>query len=130
MLCSALGRLTLKAWVALPLLCVGSAVGIAALLELLVSSTPVLRSELTLSAPLLFGFAGALTYLGSSQVRWTSDRQRRWLRPGYPLAVLAAGLAVDALEIPLVVALGVGSVAIAVLVVVLVRGSTRQVPCP
>lgn len=130
MLCSALGRLTVKAWVALPLLCVGSAVGIAALLELLISGDPVLHRDLTMSAPLLFGFAGALTFLGSSQVQWRSDRQRRWLRSGYPLAVLAAGLAVDALRIPVIAALTVGPVAVAVLVVLLVRGSARQAPCP
>ncbi|GAA2778361.1 hypothetical protein [Saccharopolyspora taberi] len=129
MLCSALGGMTVKAWIALPLLCVGSAIGIAAMLELLISAVPMLDGELSVSAPLLFGFTAAVTFAGSGQVQWRSRLQRRLLRAGYPLAVLAAGLPVDALRLPVVLALAVGPVAIALLTVVLVRGSARRTSC-
>ncbi|CAM05466.1 hypothetical protein A8924_6642 [Saccharopolyspora erythraea NRRL 2338] len=130
MLCSALGKLTVKTWVLLPLLFLGSAVGIAALFEVLVSPSPGLFQDVTASVPVLCGFAGALTLLSSGQVGWSAAWQRRWLRFGYPLAVLLGGLAADAVRVPLVAALVIGPPAATLLIVVLVRSAARPVACP
>ncbi|GAA0515734.1 hypothetical protein GCM10011581_47190 [Saccharopolyspora subtropica] len=105
----------------LPLLFVGSAAGVAALLDVLLSHDRTLDQELSLSAPLLFGFAAALSMLSANHVRWTFRWQRRGLRFSYPLLMLVCALALPGLELPVVAALTVGPVAFALLAALLVR---------
>ncbi|GAA4828667.1 hypothetical protein [Saccharopolyspora rosea] len=130
LLCSVLGRLTVRSWVSLPLLFVGSTVGVAAVLDLVVGRAHVLHQDLTVSAPLLFGFAAALTLLSGDQVRWTFRWQRRGLRFPYPLLLAACALTADGVRLPVPAALVVGVVALALLTLLLVRGHRDPVECP
>ncbi|MBB5155294.1 hypothetical protein BJ970_002828 [Saccharopolyspora phatthalungensis] len=120
LLCSILGKLTVRSWISLPLLFLGSSVGIAALLDQLLVRSPHPDRDVDLSAPLLFGFAAGLALLSAGHVRW-SFRWQRILRFSYPLLMVACALAVDGLQLPVFAALTVGPVAVALLTVLLVR---------
>jgi hypothetical protein len=121
LLCSVLGRLTVRTWISLPLLFLGSAIGVAALLDLLLRRKLTLDQNLDLSAPLLFGFAAGLALLSANHVHWSFRWQRRGLRFSYPLLMVACALAVDQLQLPVVAALTVGPVAAALLAALLLR---------
>ncbi|TDC96280.1 hypothetical protein E1161_01990 [Saccharopolyspora aridisoli] len=122
--CAALGKLTIRSWVSLPLLFLGSATGVAALIDLLaLQSAPTLRSELSLSAPLLFGFAAGLALFSADQVQWRFRWQRLGLRIGYPLAMVACAVALDALTIPIGAALIIGPIAAVLLASMLMRNA-------
>lgn len=119
----------MKSWVFLPLLFVCSASGAAALLDMLLGRHPSLDQELSLSAPLLFGFAAGLAMFTASHVRWNFRWQRRSLRFSYPLLMVACALATDGLQLPVVAALAVGPVGAALLAVLLVRAyRERDIP--
>ncbi|MEV0051643.1 hypothetical protein AB0H34_14225 [Saccharopolyspora shandongensis] len=120
LLCSVLGKLTLRTWVSLPLLFLCSAAGVAALLNVLLVQYVSFDQDLDLSAPLLFGSAAALTVLSANHVHWTSGWQRR-LRFGYPLLMVACALALDGLRVPVFAALAIGPAAAALLATLLVR---------
>ncbi|WP_093271058.1 hypothetical protein [Saccharopolyspora shandongensis] len=120
LLCSVLGKLTLRTWVSLPLLFLCSAAGVAALLDVLLVQHVSFDQDLDLSAPLLFGSAAALTVLSANHVRWTSG-WRRSLRFGYPLLMVAGALALDGLRMPVFAALAIGPAAAALLATLLVR---------
>ncbi|WP_235874715.1 hypothetical protein [Saccharopolyspora aridisoli] len=108
----------------LPLLFLGSATGVAALIDLLaLQSAPTLRSELSLSAPLLFGFAAGLALFSADQVQWRFRWQRLGLRIGYPLAMVACAVALDALTIPIGAALIIGPIAAVLLASMLMRNA-------
>ncbi|MCI2416606.1 hypothetical protein MOQ72_04160 [Saccharopolyspora sp. K220] len=121
LLCSVLGTLTVRSWVSLPLLFLGSVAGVAALLDLLFEQNPAPNDDLSLSAPLLFGFAAGLSLLSGSHVRWSFQWQRRGLRFTYPLLMVACALATDGLQLPVFAALTIGPVAAALLAVLLIR---------
>lgn len=120
LLCAALGRLTVRSWVFLPVLFLGSASGVAALLDLALRR-PGLDSNLTLSAPLLFGFTAGLTMLSAGHVRWRHRWQRLGLRVGYPLLMLACAVSFDGLALPMVAALVIGPIAATLLATLLIR---------
>ncbi|MGI8308035.1 hypothetical protein [Saccharopolyspora hattusasensis] len=111
----------MKSWVFLPLLFVCSAAGVAALLDVLLVRDPSLDQDLSLSAPLLFGFAAGLALFTASHVRWNFRWQRRGLRFSYPLLMVACALAMDGLRLPVVAALAFGPVGAALLAALLVR---------
>ncbi|MDA3627998.1 hypothetical protein [Saccharopolyspora oryzae] len=129
LLCSVLGRLAVRSWVLLPLLFLGSAAWVAALLQLALQPHSPMTQDLDLSAPLLFGFAAALTALSSGHVRWSTRWQRNVLRFAYPLLLVACALAVDGLEVPLVAALVAGPVSAALLIITLVRAYQDHAEC-
>lgn len=116
----------MRSWVFLPLLFLGSAVGVAALLDLLLRRKLALDQELDLSAPLLFGFAAGLALLSAGHVRWSYRWQRHGLRVSYPLLMVACALVVDTLQLTVAAALTIGSVAAALLAVLLVRAHHKQ----
>ncbi|MER7009984.1 hypothetical protein ABT324_00955 [Saccharopolyspora sp. NPDC000359] len=129
LLCSVLGRLAVRSWLLLPVLFLGSASLVAALLSLLLQQHPVLDHHLDLSAPLLFGFAAARAAVSAGHVRWRARWQRRVLRFGYPLLMVGCALAVDGLRVPLLAALVVGPVSVALLATMLVRAYREHAEC-
>lgn len=133
LLCPSLGELTVRSWLLLPLLFLGSSAGIAAVLGLLLepasSSPPLGPQDVALSSPLLFGVAATLAVLSGQHVRWASPRQRRWLRTGYPLLLLVAALSQDDLHLPGYLALTIGAVATALLVAFLARSYRQPAAC-
>lgn len=116
-----LGKLTVRSWVSLPLLFLGSATGVAALIDLMLLRDPILQSELSLSAPLLFGFAAGLALLSANQVQWSFRWQRLSLRVAYPLAMIICAIALDALTLPMGAALIIGPIAAVLLATMLIR---------
>jgi hypothetical protein len=120
LLCAALGRLTVRSWILLPVLFLGSASGVAALLDLALRQ-PDLDGYLTLSAPLLFGFAAGLTMLSAGHVGWKHRWQRIGLRAGYPMLMITCAIGLDGLALPRVAALAVGPVAAILLATLLIR---------
>lgn len=103
------------------MLFLGSAGGVAALLELVFGSNTTLNTNLDLSASLLFGFATGLALLSSNQVRWACRWQRYTLRFTYPFLILACGLLLDDLRLPIGSALMFGVVAATCLAALLAR---------
>nr|WP_228047033.1 hypothetical protein [Saccharopolyspora sp. HNM0983] len=120
MLCPVLGRLTVWTWLCLPLLFLGSAAGVAALLELLLHPIGDAHRDLALSTPLLLGFSAGLALLSSGHVRW-APRWQLLLRGGYPMLMLGCALARDRIELPLPAALLIGLPAAVLLGLVLIR---------
>ncbi|WP_433869904.1 hypothetical protein [Saccharopolyspora sp. CA-218241] len=126
LLCSVMGRLTIRSWALLPVLFLTSAAGIAAALDVLLGH-PVIGHETVLSAPLLFGAAAGLMLLADGHVDWRGRWQRYALRFTYPLALVVCAVAVDGLHLPSAAALGFGSVALVLLCRLL--ASTGNAPC-
>ena len=123
-LCPALGDLRLSAWLALPVLFLLSVAGVAAALFAGTGSDSV-----SLSAPLLFGCASALSLLTSGHVEWRTVRQR-WMFTGLYLAVLiGAALGFDGVRTPVDVTLALGAVAAVVLGAILLRNRPART-CP
>ncbi|WP_233576616.1 hypothetical protein [Saccharopolyspora rhizosphaerae] len=98
--------------------------GVAALIEMVLRPELVMRSELSLSAPLLFGFAAGLAVFSASHVRWSFRWQRLSLRVAYPLVMIGCAIALDVFTVPLGAALIVGPIAALLLAATLMR--TRQ----
>ncbi|MFC7340982.1 hypothetical protein [Saccharopolyspora griseoalba] len=120
LLCAFLGRLTIRSWMLLPLLFLGSASGVAALLDHALRQ-PDLDGYLTLSTPLLFGFAAGLTIVSAGNVRWGQRWQRIGLRFGYPVLMIACAIGLNGLVLPRAVALAIGPLAVLLLATLLVR---------
>ena len=101
-----------------------SAAGVAAALFAGLGSDTV-----SLSAPLLFGCASALSLLTSGHVEWRTAQQR-WVFTGLYVAVLlGAALGFDGVRTPVHVTLALGAVAAVVLGGVLLRHRPAKT-CP
>lgn len=118
-------------WICLPPLFLGSAAGAAALLDLLLHPAADTSRHLTLSVPLLLGFAAAIALLSSGHVQW-GLRGQLALRGGYPLLMLACALVRDRIELPLQAALLIGAVAGGLSGVLLIRyrPTEDRIDCP
>lgn len=85
----------------IPLLVIGSMIGIGGLGLLAFGSPTELFSA-------MFGVAAALGLLTSRSVSWRAPWQRHGLRWGYPIALVAAGVALDGQELPSAAAVALG----------------------
>lgn len=111
MLCAAGRPLSLATWLAVPYLFSAAVLGLSGLAGLLFG---IFGSTIALATP-MFGAATAVTAVSSTSVRWRSGRQRRYLRWLYPLSVLALGIAVDGILLPVILVIGLGLPAIGLL---------------
>lgn len=124
LLCPALGEFGIRSWIAVPPLFLCAATGVAAAGAHVVGD----GAWLTVSAPLLFGFAAALALFTGFRARW----RRPWrllLRGAYPVLLVGCALAFDHIRVPVVPALLVGVVTLGLLGLVLARGSRRPAHC-
>ncbi|NUT98740.1 MAG: hypothetical protein HOY78_42735 [Saccharothrix sp.] len=103
MLCATGRPMRVTTWMAMPFLFVSAVLGLTGAAGLLVGST----RDMALSVA-LFGAAVAVTVVGGGMVAWRRAWQRVVLRWGYPAAVLALGIAVDGVRVPLVAVVSVG----------------------
>ncbi|MGM1061797.1 hypothetical protein [Saccharothrix sp. Mg75] len=124
MLCAAGRPLRLTTWLVLPFLFGGAVLGLTGLGGLLLRAP----WPLALSSP-LFGAGAAVTLVASGTVAWTSRRQRTWLRWSYPALVLALGVALDGVLVPLWTGVLVGVPVTALLVAHYVV-ERRHAPAP
>ncbi|MFD1151926.1 hypothetical protein [Saccharothrix hoggarensis] len=104
MFCSVGRPLRLTTWLAVPFLFSSAVLGLTGLGGLLLGAP----GYLPLSSP-VFGAGVAVGVAASSAVEWTARWQRVWLRWPYLASVLALGVLVDGVRLPVVavVALGV-----------------------
>lgn len=126
LLCPVLNNLTVRWWIVLPLLFLGAATGVAALLAWSFDDG---KPGFELSVPVLLGFAAALALLTGDQVRWSGGWQRLGLRFGYPVLMFGGALTVDRIQVPLVPMLALGGAALALLAVFLVRNAETSPHC-
>ncbi|KEI43120.1 hypothetical protein [Saccharopolyspora rectivirgula] len=129
MLCPLFGRLTVWTWTLLPLLFLGSAMGVAAALDLLWHEHQEINHELVLSAQLLLGGSAALTLLTGQHVDWRLAKPWQLLRYGYPVVLFTTALCTDTVQLSMATSLAVGSVAAALLGVLLTRGHRNTAAC-
>ncbi|MEJ2859344.1 MULTISPECIES: hypothetical protein [unclassified Saccharothrix] len=90
-------------WMAMPFLFVSAVLGLTGVAGLAVGST----RDMALSVA-LFGAAVAVTLAGGGMVAWRRAWQRVVLRWGYPASVLALGVVVDGVRVPLVAVVSIG----------------------
>lgn len=123
MRCAGLEELSLRSWLLLPLLFVGSAAGVAGVLYVSVGGggTAAFRDPVLLSTPLLFGPAAALAILTGGSVRWRSRSQRHGLTLLYSATMLVLALGFGDIRLWLGFALGFGAVALGFLVTLVLR---------
>ena len=122
MLCPLFGRLTVWTWTLLPLLFLGSAMGVAATMDLLWHDHQVTNHELALSAQLLFGGSAALTLLAGQHVDWRLAKPWQLLRFGYPSALFTTALCTDTVQLSMAASLAIGPVAAVLLGALLLLG--------
>nr|BFE48486.1 hypothetical protein GCM10017745_19130 [Saccharothrix mutabilis subsp. capreolus] len=91
------------AWLTMPFLFVSAVLGLTGVAGLVSGAT----RDVGLSVA-LFGAAVAVLVAGGGMVAWRSRRQRLVLRWGYPAAVLALGIGVDGVRVPVVAVVVVG----------------------
>jgi hypothetical protein len=104
--------LSLRAWLAVPLLFASAVLGLVALLGVLIDAD----WQATLSSALC-GAAAAVTALIDVRPESWPNRRRLWLRIAYPTAIFGAGLLVGGLTIPTWVAIAIGLPALVTLVI-------------
>lgn len=124
--CPVLRNLTVRLWISLPLLFLGAATGVAALLAWSVDHG---EPGFELSVPVLLGFAAGLALLTGGRVQWSNGWQRFGLRFAYPVVMFAGALTVDRIQVPLVPMLALGGAALALLAVFLIRNATAGPHC-
>ncbi|WNV90166.1 hypothetical protein [Umezawaea sp. Da 62-37] len=104
--------MSLPTWLAVPYLFTIAVIGLTGFTSLLLGSSDW---SIGLSTP-VFGAATAVALATSDAVRWYSTWQRRWLRWTYPWSVLALGIAVDGVRLPVLAMIGLGVPAVAMLI--------------
>jgi len=90
------GRLTIGAWLLVPF----AFVLLVLALSLCVDAVLGAFTWQLVAPSALSGAAAAVAIGAGEMVDWRSDRQRRWLRFGYPIAFLALGILVGGLALP------------------------------
>lgn len=115
--CSLFGELGIRSWLALPPLFLCGTAGVAAALDRMLAES----TSTALSVPLMFGCAAGLAVLSGGQVRWSRRWQRRVLRFGYPVVLLACAVSTDQVLVPLLPMLVVGAATLFVLAALLAR---------
>ncbi|MEU4441740.1 hypothetical protein AB0K14_29255 [Actinosynnema sp. NPDC050801] len=111
MLCTGGRPLPLAAWLAVPFLFSIAVLGLTGLGGLLVGAP----AYLALSSP-VFGAGVAVGVATSGTVRWTARWQRVWLRWPYLASVLATGVLLGGVRVPVAAVVGLGVPVIALLV--------------
>ncbi|PSL58462.1 hypothetical protein B0I31_101680 [Saccharothrix carnea] len=111
MLCTVGRPLPLTAWLAVPFLFSIAVLGLTGLGGLLLGAP----AYLVLSSP-VFGAGVAVGVAASGTVLWTARWQRVWLRWPYLAAVLAVGVLLDGVRVPVVALVGLGVPVTALLV--------------
>ncbi|WP_143219254.1 hypothetical protein [Actinokineospora bangkokensis] len=121
-----MGRpLSVAAWLVLPLLFAAAVLALTAAGGLLLDATwPVTLSSW------LGGGAAAIAAALAPSVNWRGRRQRLVLPATYPLLLLTAGLASDAVAVPQPVGLALGAPALLAVVVGVARRLRRPTPRP
>ncbi|MFI9818182.1 hypothetical protein [Saccharothrix variisporea] len=100
-------------WMAMPFLFVSAVLGLTGVAGLLVGSTSTRDMALSVA---LFGAGVAVNVVGGGMVAWRWAWQRVVLRWAYPAGVLALGIAVDGVRVPVVAVVVVGVPVLALLV--------------
>ena len=111
MLCTVGRPLSLTSWLAVPFLFSIAVLGLTGLGGLLLGAA----GQLALSSP-VFGAGVAVGVAASSSVEWTARWQRTWLRWPYLAAVLAVGVFLDGLRVPVAAVVGLGVPVVVLLV--------------
>ncbi|XVS63460.1 hypothetical protein ACQPYE_35180 [Actinosynnema sp. CA-299493] len=111
MFCTVGRPLSLTSWLAVPFLFGIAVLGLTGLGGLLVGAP----GQLVLSSP-VFGAGVAVGIATSNAVGWTARWQRAWLRWPYLVAVLAAGVLLDGVRVPVAAVVGLGVPVTALLV--------------
>lgn len=101
----------LTTWLAVPFLFGIAVLGLTGLGGVLLGA----EGDLTLSSP-VFGAGVAVGVATSSSVAWTARWQRSWLRWPYLAAVLALGVLLDGVRVPVAAVVGLGVPVTALLV--------------
>ena len=102
-LCTVGRPLPLTSWLAVPFLFSIAVLGLTGLGGLLLGAP----EYLALSSP-VFGAGVAVGIATSNSVQWTARWQRSWLRWPYLAAVLAVGVFLDGVRVPVVAVVGLG----------------------
>lgn len=103
MLCTVGRPLSLTSWLAVPLLFGIAVLGLTGLGGLLLGAP----GQPALSSP-VFGAGVAVGVATSSSVGWTARWQRTWLRWPYLTSVLALGVFLDGVRVPVAAVVGLG----------------------
>ncbi|QQQ75434.1 hypothetical protein IOD16_30735 [Saccharothrix sp. 6-C] len=111
MFCTVGRPLSLTSWLAVPFLFSIAVLGLTGLGGLLVGAP----GQLALSSP-VFGAGVAVGVATSGAVGWTARWQRAWLRWPYLAAVLAVGVLLDGVRVPVAAVVGLGVPVTALLV--------------
>jgi hypothetical protein len=110
-LCTVGRPLSLTSWLAVPFLFSIAVLGLTGLGGLLVGAP----GEMALSSP-VFGAGVAIGVATSGAVGWTARWQRVWLRWPYLISVLAVGVFLDGMRVPVAAVVGLGVPVTALLV--------------
>jgi hypothetical protein len=110
-LCTVGRPLPLTTWLAVPFLFGIAVLGLTGLGGVLLGAA----GDLALSSP-VFGAGVAVGVATSNSVVWTARWQRAWLRWPYLAAVLALGVLLDGVRVPVVAVVGLGVPVTALLV--------------
>ncbi len=106
------GRLALGAWLLVPFAFVLLVLAISLCVDALISAF-----DWQVSAPsALCGASAAVTFGAAELVRWRTERLRRVLRWGYPIAFLAFGVVISGVSLPSITVLACTVPATALLV--------------
>lgn len=111
MLCTVGRPVPLTTWLAVPFLFGIAVLGLTGLGGVLLGAA----GDLALSSP-VFGAGVAVGVATSNSVVWTARWQRTWLRWPYLAAVLALGVLLDGVRVPVAAVVGLGVPVTALLV--------------
>lgn len=115
--------LSIRAWLATPLLFATAVLGLTGLGGVLLDADWWISLSTAVSGP-----AAAITGLLATGVEWRPPSLRWWAGLGYPVLVFAAGLPLADLSVPPPLAALAGTPALVVLAVLIARERDRVIP--